>query len=202
MSKFKVIIADPPWTFDDSLGGSAGMQDRRPGRKRTVRGASAKYETMPEREISGIPVAHWCAADAVLALWTPAAMLFDGLSVMSNWGFRHTQIVVWVKRTINGKMNFGMGNYFRGAAEFVLFGVRGAPPPPKSRSERNVFEAPVLGHSVKPDCLHAALARMYPGGPFLELFARRSVPCWTCVGLECEGPGAIKADLRTWSLAT
>jgi hypothetical protein len=53
-----------------------------------------------------------------------------------------------------------------------------------------------LAHSRKPDDLHTMLERMYPGGPFLELFARRAVPGWTCVGMECED--GVRADLRDW----
>jgi N6-adenosine-specific RNA methylase IME4 len=191
--KYRVVIADPPWAFDDGL-----------VMGKTRRGASAHYATLPTGDIAAIPVADWCEPDAVLALWTPAALLADGLAVMAAWGFRQTQVVVWVKRTRNGGLQMGMGRQFRSACELALIGVRGSPTP-ESRSERNVFECAPLGHSVKPDTLHAMLARMYPGGPFLELFARRAVPAWTCVGLECEGAppeadhvGAIRADLRTW----
>jgi N6-adenosine-specific RNA methylase IME4 len=191
--KYRVVIADPPWAFEDGL-----------VMGKTKRGASAHYATLSAEEIAAIPVKDWCEPDSVLALWTPAALLADGLAVVAAWGFRQTQVVVWVKRTRSGGLQMGMGRQFRSACELALIGVRGSPTP-DSRSERNVFECAPLGHSVKPDTLHAMLARMYPGGPFLELFARRASPGWTCVGLECEGDppeadhvGAIRADLRTW----
>lgn len=187
MKRFRVVIADPPWRFGDGLVMS-----------KTRRGAAAHYETMSAVEIAAIPVADWCEPDAVLALWTPAALLADGMTVMASWGFRQTQVVVWAKRNAGGALQMGMGRQFRGACELALVGVRGSPKPAK-RNERNVFECAPLGHSRKPDCLHAMMARMYPGGPFLELFARQTVPAWTTVGLEVEaGPGAIRADLRKW----
>jgi N6-adenosine-specific RNA methylase IME4 len=191
--KYRVVVADPPWAFEDGL-----------VMGKTRRGAAAHYATLSTKEIAAIPVADWCEPDAVLALWTPAALLADGLVVVAAWGFRQTQVVAWVKRTRSGGLQMGMGRQFRSACELSLIGVRGAPVP-ATHGERNVFECAPLGHSVKPDTLHAMLARMYPGGPFLELFARRAVPAWTCVGLECAGDppeadhvGAIRADLRTW----
>jgi len=184
--QYRVVIADPPWAFEDALV---------MGKGKTRRGAAAHYATMPTEEIAAIPVKDWCEPDAVLALWTPAALLADGLAVMAAWGFVQKQVVVWVKRTRTGGLQMGMGRQFRSACELALIGARGSLVP-ESRSERNVFECAPLGHSVKPDTLHAMLARMYPGGPFLELFARRRVPAWTTVGLECEG--GIRADLRTW----
>jgi N6-adenosine-specific RNA methylase IME4 len=186
--KFKVIIADPPWKFTDKLAMSS-----------VKRGAGSNYDELTETEIRNIPVGDWCADDAVLALWTPGAFLGSGLEVMKRWGFRQKQVVIWAKvNGLTGKRAFNMGWYFRSACELAIIGTRGSPKP-VSKSERNIFEAPSMKpHSRKPDCLHASLARMYPGGPFLELFATQAVPGWTCVGLKCEGEGGIKADLRTW----
>jgi N6-adenosine-specific RNA methylase IME4 len=184
MSLFKVVVADPPWAFNDRLRMSA-----------VKRGAEAHYGTMSVAEIAALPVADWCLADAVLALWVPASLLADGLTVLAGWGFAQKQIYTWVKQTKTGGIAFGMGRQFRGATEHALIGTRGRPKP-VSRSQRNVDLFPALPHSRKPSRLQERLEEMYPEGPFLELFARRGRPGWTCVGNE--SPDSPGADVRQW----
>lgn len=196
MIPFRVVVADPPWRFGDKLGMST-----------VKRGAEANYHTLATEEIAAIPVASWCADGAVLALWTPSALLVHGLVVMEAWGFEHKQIYTWVKTTKAGDgLAMGMGRHFRGCTEHALIGTRGRPKP-QDRSRRNVAiadEAPIqdadfspsLKHSVKPVDLQDALTAMY-GGPRLELFARRARPGWLCVGNEA--PGFEGVDLRSWS---
>jgi hypothetical protein len=42
-------------------------------------------------------------------------------------------------------------------------------------------------HSRKPDAIHERIERLV-AGPYLELFARRVVPGWTCWGNEIPSP--------------
>jgi N6-adenosine-specific RNA methylase IME4 len=85
--KFSVIVADPPWSFQDSL----KMSD-------VKRGADANYDTMTMQQIREMPVSEACHPDgAVLCLWVPGSLLQDGLDTMKAWGFNHKQTYVWVK---------------------------------------------------------------------------------------------------------
>jgi len=85
--KFRVIVADCPWSFQDSLKMSA-----------VPRGALANYSTMTMQEIRELPVKAACnPAGAVLCLWVPGSLLQDGLDTMKAWGFQHKQTYVWVK---------------------------------------------------------------------------------------------------------
>ena len=85
--KFSVIVADPPWRFNDSL----KMSD-------VKRSAQANYDTMTMQQIREMPVAEACdPAGAVLCLWVPGSLLQDGLDTMKAWGFDHKQTYVWVK---------------------------------------------------------------------------------------------------------
>ena len=59
---------------------------------------------------------------------------------------------------------------------------------------RDVFVAPRLKHSAKPDIVQDAFETMFPGGPYLEVFARRARPGWTCVGNQA--PETIGRDVR------
>ena len=85
--KFSVIVADPPWSFKDSLKMSG-----------VKRGASANYDTMTMQQIREMPVSEACHRDgAVLCLWVPGSLLQDGLDTMKAWGFNHKQTYIWVK---------------------------------------------------------------------------------------------------------
>ncbi len=85
--KFSVIVADPPWSFKDSL----KMSD-------VKRSARANYDTMTMQEIRELAVKEACNPDgAVLCLWVPGSLLQEGLATMKAWGFNHKQVYVWVK---------------------------------------------------------------------------------------------------------
>ena len=85
--KFQVIVADPPWSFLDSL----KMSD-------VPRGALANYATMTISDIQALPVKDHCTKDgAVLCLWVPSSLLQEGLDTMKAWGFNHKQTYIWVK---------------------------------------------------------------------------------------------------------
>jgi N6-adenosine-specific RNA methylase IME4 len=172
--KYRVIVADPAWSFSDKLTMSS-----------TKRGAAANYSTLRVSDIVALPVASVAADDSILALWVPSSMLSDGLSVMEAWGFKQKTIWTWVKTSKSGGLAFGMGRTFRACSEHALLGVRGKPKC-LNRSQRNVSLDLQLAHSAKPDTLQNRLELMFPG-PYLELFARRERPRWTCIGNEIDG---------------
>lgn len=183
---FKIIVADPPWSFGDKL---SKMKDQ------TQRGADSHYSTLDLPAILALPVAQIADDAALLGLWVPSSMLRDGLDVMSAWGFEQKQVWTWVKQSKSGKMACGMGRLARNATENMLVGVRGRIYADLAdRSTRNVFHAPNEGHSRKPDIVQDALDRMFPTGRRLEMFARRDRPGWTCVGNEA--PGTRGEDIR------
>lgn len=184
MSLFSVVVADPPWAFSDKL----SMAD-------VKRGAEAHYNTLTIADLIKLPVEQWVKDDAILALWCPSSLLVEGLDVLKAWGFKHKQVYTWVKVTQSNKIAFGMGRQFRGATEHALIGTRGSPKP-ASKSERNIDLSLALKHSAKPEKIQERLERMYPDGPFLELFARRGRPGWTCVGNQA--PDTIGIDVREW----
>lgn len=86
-NKFSIIVADPPWSFSDSL----KMSD-------VARGASSNYSTMTISDIKALPINNLADSDgAILALWVPSSLLQEGLDTMKAWGFAHKQTYVWVK---------------------------------------------------------------------------------------------------------
>jgi N6-adenosine-specific RNA methylase IME4 len=173
-------------TYEDKL--------RMQGTVGVKRSADSHYSVMELREIVGLHVKDLAADDAVLALWVPNALLSYGLETMAAWGFTQKQLYTWVKQTKNGKLGFNMGRNFRNATESALIGTRGKPKC-LNHSQRNVALDLQLKHSQKPETLQDRLELMFEG-PYLELFARRDRPGWTCTGLEC--PSTHKVDIRGW----
>jgi site-specific DNA-methyltransferase (adenine-specific) len=185
---FAVVVADPPWPFRDKLPGAS-------------RGAKKNYDVLSLDDIragrftgGGNVVAVLdgpnVADDAYLFLWRVSAMVEEACSVVRAWGFVPKSEVVWRKQTVNGKRHFGMGRHVRMEHEVCIVATRGKPKP-LSRSVRSVFDAPAPSgpngraiHSAKPDAFYRDVVEKLYHGPYLELFARRRLEGWTCVGNE------------------
>ncbi len=171
--RFKTIMADPPWRFQNATGKVA------PEHRRLNR-----YGTMTLDEIKTLRVAEVAAATAHLYLWVPNALLPDGLAVMQAWGFRYKANVVWHKiRKDGGSDGRGVGFYFRNVTELLLFGVRGknARTLAPGRSQVNLLQTRKREHSRKPDEQYDLIEGCSPG-PFLEMFGRGVRPGWITWG--------------------
>ena len=113
--KFRTILADPPWRFNNRTGKMA------PEHRRLTR-----YETLTTGDISKLPVEEITLDVAHLYLWVPNALLAEGLAVVQSWGFTYKANIVWHKiRKDGGPDGRGVGFYFRNVTEMILFGVRG-----------------------------------------------------------------------------
>lgn len=142
-TKFRTVLADPPWQFQNRTGKMA------PEHKRLSR-----YPTMTLREICDLPVEAIVADTAHLYLWVPNALLPEGLKVMENWGFSYKSNIIWYKiRKDGGPDRRGVGFYFRNVTEVLLFGVRGknARTLQRGRTQENIISTQKREHSRKPD---------------------------------------------------
>ena len=128
MRKYGVIIADPPWGYQN-------WSERKQG------AAAAEYPTLTVSQLCALPVSELAAKDCVLLLWGTWPKLNEAcLPVMRAWGFRYTTGFPWVKITEVGSslwggieigVQYGVGFWARGCTELVLIGKRGkASPPP------------------------------------------------------------------------
>jgi N6-adenosine-specific RNA methylase IME4 len=122
------------------------------------------------------------ADDAHLFMWRVSAMQQEALDLVKAWGFTVKSEIVWKKLTSTGKRHFGMGRQVRLEHEVALICTRGRPKV-QSRSVRSVFEAPVGRHSAKPEAFYDLVEQLC-AGPYVELFARRQRPGWSCFGNE------------------
>ena len=170
--RFRTIMADPPWRFQNSTGKVA------PEHKRLSR-----YGTMAINEIMDLPVADISDSTSHLYLWVPNALLPDGIAVLKAWGFSYKSNLVWHKvRKDGGSDGRGVGFYFRNVTELILFGVRGknARTLSPGRSQVNMIQTRKREHSRKPDEQYDVIEACSPG-PYVELFGR-----------------GIRAGWRTW----
>lgn len=167
---YRTILADPPWKM---AGGG-----------KVKRGADRHYDLLSTDEI----IETMRAADPFdpdpsgchLYLWVTNNYLPDGLAVIDALGFRYVTNIVWVKR---GK--FGLGQYFRGAHELLLFAVyRDERPQDTLRDDLpTVIEAEKGEHSEKPRKQYELIEAASPA-PRLEMFARERYEGWDAWGRE------------------
>lgn len=150
---------------------------------------------MKTEEIAALPVAQIVPANAHLYLWITNNFLARGahVQVANGWGFRPVTVLTWKKE---GRI--GLGQYFRGTTEHVVFCVRGAPPYKTVDGKRAqgttdfgeiveegfYWSEPRPGvHSRKPMKIHE-WAELVSHGPYLEMFARTARPGWEAWGNE------------------
>ena len=177
VKRFKTVLADPPWQFQNKTGKVA------PEHKRLNR-----YSTMTLAEICALPVESICADTAHLYLWVPNALLLEGIQVLQEWGFQYKTNLVWHKvRKDGGPDGRGVGFYFRNTTELILFGVRGknARTLDPGRSQVNIIRTMKREHSRKPDEQYKIIETCSPG-PYIELFARGPMKNWTSWGNQAE----------------
>ncbi|MER2519068.1 MAG: MT-A70 family methyltransferase [Bdellovibrionales bacterium] len=173
--RFRTILADPPWQFQNRTGKMA------PEHKRLLR-----YSTMGVGEIMALPVNAMSADTAHLYLWVPNALLMEGLRVMGAWGFTYKTNIIWHKiRKDGGSDGRGVGFYFRNVTEIILFGTKGksARTLAPGRRQVNLIAKQKREHSRKPDEAYDLIESCSPG-PYLELFARGKRPGWSVWGNE------------------
>lgn len=164
LAKFATIVIDPPWDWGDE------NDVDQFGRARPT------YKTMTLYELRELPVGDLADVDCHLYLWITNRSLPKGFDLLDAWGFRYITCLTWVKPS------FGMGNYFRGQSEQVLFGVRGSQLL-KRKDVGTVFQAPrgPNGHSSKPLAFMDLVESCSPG-PYLEMFSRSNRLGWTTWG--------------------
>lgn len=163
--KYKVIVADPPWSKN----------------QKGARGAQKHYSLMSMKEILNLPVDELAADNSVCWLWVTNSTMNEGHEVLRRWGFEPKAILTWFKF----RPQPCLGVYLRNNTEHVILGVKGKMPI-HVKNQASWFIAPTAAHSEKPREFFAIAERCYPEEPRLELFARRRQPGWDVWGNEID----------------
>lgn len=162
--KYQVIYADPPWSYDNKKIGRKG-------------GSIENYNTMTLDDIMEMKMKIPFDDNSVLFLWITVPLLPNGFKVMDAWGFKYKTMLTWVKMR-----KIGMGYYYRGQSEHLLFGVKGNIKAFRTK-HKNVIASIVGKHSEKPEDFRKLIERSTFHLPNkLELFARKESPGWDVFG--------------------
>ncbi len=153
---YRCIVIDPPWDIKKI------EREERPNQ-----GVTLDYPTMSLEEIADeslVPVRTHADDDCHLYLWVTHKYLPAGLDLMEQWGFRYQCMMTWRK-------NVGITPFsWMYDTEHVLFGRKGNLPLTQL-GLRLSFDAPVQGHSVKPEVFYERVRAASPG-PRIDMFAR------------------------------
>jgi N6-adenosine-specific RNA methylase IME4/ParB-like chromosome segregation protein Spo0J len=164
-AKFATIVIDPPWDWGDE------NDVDQLGRARPT------YQTMSIHQLMDLPIKDIADDDCHIYLWITNRSLPKGFTLLDVWGFRYITCLTWCKPSI------GMGNYFRGSTEQVLFGVRGSQP--LNRKDVGTWFSAPRGseHSSKPDEFYKLIESCSPG-PRADVFSRKQRDGWIVLGAE------------------
>lgn len=163
----RTVYFDPPWM---ERGGG-----------QVKRGADRHYPLVPTAELPALirSCPHWDGlADTAHAYqWVTNNFLPDGLWLFEQLGFRYVTNLVWTKD------RFGLGQYFRGQHELLLFGVRGDFMPTDGTFSTWIGQGELVRgrHSAKPTETYELIEAASPGD-YLEIFARNNRPGWKSWG--------------------
>ena len=176
MKKYKIIYADPPWSYNDTQksGGTAFF------------GASVRYNTMNNADISKLPIGDMADKDCCLFMWATSPLLPEAIETIKAWGFKFkTMAFCWNKQSKNGKWISNMGRWTMGNVEVCLLGVKGKP----KRIVKNIKQLVIAErkrHSEKPTEVRNRIVELMGDIPRIELFARQKTEGWDVWGNEVE----------------
>lgn len=170
-SKYKIIYADPPWSYNDKSMHRGG--------------AERHYRTMSKLELESLPVNNLAEQDCTLFLWITFPKIQDGLDLIKAWGFDYKTLgFVWIKKNkINNKLFWGMGHWTRANPEVCLIAIKGKPKRINA-GVHSVIEEPIAKHSQKPEMARERIVQLMGDLPRIELFARKTVNGWDSWGNE------------------
>lgn len=181
---FSTIYMDPNW---NERGGG-----------KIKRGADRHYELATLKQI--YQTIRMCelfrpADNAHLYLWVTDNFLPSGIELMRLLEFRYIRTLPWFKSKDNvsdndevwieseDELQMGIGQYFRGCTEILLFGVRGKGYAvcTNKKNIRNAIVGRRTNHSRKPESAYEKIEARSKG-PYLEMYATRYRKGWTSWG--------------------
>lgn len=168
---YRVILADPPWSYADRSPTASGALGK----------AESHYPTLTIEDLCKLPVAAHALPNSVLFLWSPAPLLLQNpgpRDVLEAWGFTYKSNAVWDKVLGN------FGHYFHVRHEHLIVATRGSclpdQPTPMTDSVITIRRSDV--HSEKPREVRSIIMKHWTQGPYLELFGRQRVEGWSVFG--------------------
>ena len=169
VNKYTTLVVDPPWSWADE------------GDENQLGRAKPAYVKMSLGDLLDLDVERIAHNDAHLYLWITNRSVYKGTQILDAWGFRYVTMLTWPKK------HYGMGNYFRGQTEHVMFGVRGSLALKRKDVPTllPVWPRGPQGHSSKPVEFSRFVESCSPG-PYIQLFAGLPTQGWDAWGYRDE----------------
>jgi N6-adenosine-specific RNA methylase IME4 len=165
--KYRVIYADPPWSYGDERSGMGGAIDH--------------YNTMSLEDIKDLSVKELAEDNAVLFMWATAPLLEEAFEVVNAWGFKYKTNIIW------NKVKPNLGNYTSVRHEHLIIATKGSCTPDNTERFNSVQTIERTGrHSEKPEEFRNIIETLYTYGNKIELFARKATEGWEVYGNEVE----------------
>jgi len=186
--KYKVILADPPWKYDDNLGTDSAKMG----------GYDKYYKGMELKYICALPISDIADKDCVLFLWVTMPKLRESFKVIEDWGFTYkTCAFSWIKLNPKSKTIFkGVGRWVQGNNELVLLCTKGKPKR-VAKDVSQIIMAERGKHSQKPMEVYTRIERLMGNVSRVELFARNRREGWDVWGNEAPNhTQAVLSDSR------
>jgi len=209
---FDAIVLDPPWQLATA---------------NPSRGVALGYGQLTDAELEQMPVGRLQSPGGLVFLWHINSKFRIAHRLLDRWGYDVVDEVVWVKTTRHRRLAKSHGYFLQHATERCLVGRRrgdggkggAAGPHAPSQAEpgqateggepggpsvaghalpSSVIIAERRGQSQKPEELYEYVESLFPGGRFLEIFARSNNlrSHWVSVGNEVPRVGGVaKATL-------
>ena len=194
---FDVIMMDPPWQLSSS---------------QPSRGVAIGYSSLSDDMISKIPI-KTLQVEGFLFIWVINVKYGLALKLFEKWGYQLIDEIVWIKRTVTGKIAKGHGFYLQHSKETCLVGFKGdmnrylpkndlkisETKSSKKRKQKisnkveefkgiaqDVIFSERRGQSQKPNEIYNLIEKMVPNGFYLEIFGRRNNlrSKWVTIGNE------------------
>lgn len=214
--KFQVIVADPPWSFSDRLNMSDVKRGSEAQYKTMSNKLLSEMKVKEISDSDGAILALWVPSSLLQSgldimnawgfehkqtyIWVKTKKvplfklikeLFKGTKSATDKAIMAQRLIQTIESfNINDILAFGMGRLFRQTHELCLIGTNnnGIYKSLKNKSQRSVSFCQNYKHSRKPDDLQKSLDLMFPDANKIELFARRKLYGWVCLGDEvCNG---------------
>lgn len=170
--KFDVILMDPPWQLSVA---------------NATRGVCLNYEQMDQIQIAKMPIQE-IQDNGYVFMWVIACQLANGMQMLREWGYTFVTYLNWVKTSKYGRYMPSHGYYMQHNKETILIGRKGNGYP---EIRKDLFISLIISErrtrqSHKPPELYEHIERIFPGGNYIEIFARphNLRPGWVSLGTE------------------
>lgn len=188
--RYDILLIDPPWHHYGSASKNAA--------------AGKHYSLMDDISVNALPIKSILKKKAYVFCWATTPRLNAAVRAIESWGLFYRGVGhVWVKTRKDGGIIHAQGvppTYSKPTTELLLVATTvktGRPTKLLSSKLPQVVLAPREGHSVKPEVFrdHIDSAFCPTGLNKIEIFARKEVPGWDCVGSAVCGGEDIRVSM-------